>query len=124
MSRKIVAKTKTKKSIDQLLIKKFKREKEQGPEISRTRFDHFIKVIDTNLARCLVLGVSRLNTEWGIYSARMNRELRKYGCGLSTKLFIYWVLSSQFLEAKYRNVGVISKQKELREYKKEIQSGE
>lgn len=121
MSRKITPKKMKNTNVDQLLIKKFKEKDERGPDISCARFDHFMKLIDSNLARCLVLGVSRLSTEWGMFSSKMNRETRKYGCELSTKLFTYWTLSSQVLEAKYRGVGVISKRKELREFKREIQ---
>lgn len=110
------------KKIEEQLVNNFKQFKDQnGPKITRNRFDHFIKLIDTNLARCIVLGVSRLGTEWGMYSAKMNRETRKYSCELSTNLFIYWVLSSQVLEAENKNVGVISKRKELKEFKKVIQ---
>ena len=106
-------------TIDQQLIKKFKKN-QNGLELSRDRFDHFIKLIDTNLARCIVLGVSRFDVLWGIPSAEMNREIRKYSCERSIKLFVYWTISSQLLEAKYKNIGVIKKRKELREYKKEI----
>jgi hypothetical protein len=91
-----------------------------GPELSINQFDHYIKLIDSNLVRCEVLGVSRLNTEWGIYSAQMNRETKKYSGNLVATLFQYWSLSSQLLEAKYKNVGVSKARKVLQELKKEI----
>lgn len=91
-----------------------------GPELSINQFDHYIKLIDSNLARCTVLGVSRLNTEWGIYSAQMNRETKQCSGKLVTILFQYWITSSQLLEAKYKNVGVIKARKVLQELKKEI----
>ena len=75
---------------------------------------YFRKIIEDKYQSARDRKISRMSMEWSIWSAEMNRELRKYTEKSSNTqilykyVFIYWILLSQLLELKFRG-GFINK---------------
>ena len=87
--------------------------------------EDFINQIDEKFEEAREKRMSRLNLEWGKWSADMNRELREFteddnnpGQVIYQYVFIYWVLTSQILELYF--VGGILSQIRIKKRMKEI----
>jgi len=90
----------------------------------------YVEIIDDRYEEAKKDGISRMDIKWGMWSADMNRELRKLteDEGNPNQLiykyvFVYWILKSQLLELYYQRKGkskIKQKVRELREIKKVV----
>ena len=83
----------------------------------------YLALIEEQTKRAIEKKLSRFSLEWGLWSAKMNRELRGQSGILYRYLFVYWVVCSQVLELKLRRFFGQAKLKRLqkdRQYVREI----
>jgi hypothetical protein len=70
---------------------------------------NYLDLIDKQYYRCKSEGISRLSIEWGVWSRKMNIEIRskiKLDDDQSTGykyIFNYWATKSQLLELHYKS---------------------
>ena len=96
----------------------------------------YLDLIDAKYVEAKEKGLSRLDVEWGIWSGRMNREIRKKRESgehpqktLLHQVFVYWQNRSQLLEAHFEksrffgNSKIKKLSREGKKIKKEIMDG-
>jgi len=96
--------------------------------------EEFRKAIDKKFKEAKAKGLSRMDMEWGMWSAKMNRELRVYTEKESPEqilykyVFVYWTLMSQLLELHrhfktklFGKIHVKRKRKEIAEVVKVLE---
>jgi len=88
--------------------------------------EEFREAIDKKFREARAKRLSRMDMEWGMWSADMNRQLRVYTEKKDPKqilykyIFVYWTLMSQLLELNYHYKNKLFGKVHIKRKRKEI----